>query len=410
MMADTRSRWAAHFDHCVVCGSTATPHQAKGLCVECYRRWLQERFELPAASKTEHWAREHDRCVHCGTSEKKHRARGLCVDCYSAWTEERHRPTPGEQSQARKKVFAGTPTEVLAQAYLTEGRSLQDLAREYGCTRQAIYSRLLQAGVARRTKSDARALALERGKLTVERATDTGEIRQVTLQPTSFDHSFFKTWSPAMAYVLGLLLTDGNLMAGSSRAPGAKTTRTVSSVKLFSKDPEVVEKAKVLLASTHRIGHRPQKGIRGELYVLDISDEELYDDLLRLGLTPKKSLTIDFPDVPTYCLRHFIRGCWDGDGTVYLEGDNPARGCAGFVSGSLRFVEAMEARLVGLGLPPVTVHHETRGSGAWYFRYHGAACARLAHVLYHGVDDSMLYSRKHSIFMRITEHYRAAGQ
>jgi hypothetical protein len=298
---------------------------------------------------------------------------------------------------------------VLAHAYLAEGRSLQDLAREYGCTRQAIYRRLLQGGVAMRAKSDARALALERGKLTVERTNEAGETRQVTLERRSFDHDFIKSWSPAMAYVLGLLFTDGCLVPGSNRAPDSKTNRTVSSVKLAAKDAEVVEKTRALLSSNHLLHHSAKQGIRGETSELEISSEELFEDLLLLGLEPRKSLTIVFPDVPRDCLRHFIRGCWDGDGTVYLEQNNPARGCAGFVSGSRPFVEALVSQLVALGMPTTTLHYEPRGSGAWYFRFHGAACVRLFHILYDGVREGMFYSRKHAVFMQIVAHYESAG-
>lgn len=32
----------------------------------------------------------------------------------------------------------------------------------------------------------------------------------------------------------------------------------------------------------------------------------------------KKMLDIKFPQIPPQSVRHFIRGCWDGDGSVYF--------------------------------------------------------------------------------------------
>jgi len=57
----------------------------------------------------------------------------------------------------------------------------------------------------------------------------------------------------------------------------------------------------------------------GALYVVYINNEKLYDNLVNLGLTPNKSLTMQFPNVPDEFVRHFIRGCWDGDGSVFVD-------------------------------------------------------------------------------------------
>jgi hypothetical protein len=126
---------------------------------------------------------------------------------------------------------------------------------------------------------------------------------------------------------------------------------------------------------------------------------ELYDDLLNLGLTPRKSRTMQFPKIPEPYVRHFIRGCWDGDGSVYLErGRKPA---ASYVTGSRQFAEEMIRQLVNLGLPSVTLHsHQSRHG--FYFRFGTvAACTRLYHVFYDEVPKSMYLSRKFDRFRAI---------
>jgi hypothetical protein len=51
-----------------------------------------------------------------------------------------------------------------------------------------------------------------------------------------------------------------------------------------------------------------------------ISSKKMCNDLIKHGLGPQKSLTFDFPDVPNYLLKHFIRGYFDGDGCITTRG------------------------------------------------------------------------------------------
>ena len=109
----------------------------------------------------------------------------------------------------------------------------------------------------------------------------------------------------------------------------------------------------------------------GALYQFSISNEKLYDDVVNLGLTPNKSLTMQFPNIPNEFVRHFIRGCWDGDGSVYI--DKPSQKIyASFVSGSRDFLEAMVGNLVNAGLPERTIHRHKHTKTSCYFRFTGS--------------------------------------
>ena len=121
----------------------------------------------------------------------------------------------------------------------------------------------------------------------------------------------------------------------------------------------------------------------GALYHFGISNEKLYDDIVNLGLTPNKSLTMQFPNMPNEFVRHFIRGCWDGDGSVYVDKYTRHNTlCASFVSGSLEFVEAMVKNLVKAGLPNRTIHRHTHTKTSCYFRFTGPQVPMLYHYLY----------------------------
>src|SRR3989338_7583602 len=96
---------------------------------------------------------------------------------------------------------------------------------------------------------------------------------------------------------------------------------------------------------------------QGALYGFRFARERLTSDLKNLGILPRKSLTIDFPNVPEVFTADFIRGVFDGDGSVYFEKRSrryPVR--TSFVSSSQEFIEELEVALQQLGLPKRVIH------------------------------------------------------
>ncbi|MCS6306002.1 MAG: hypothetical protein H8K07_20405 [Nitrospira sp.] len=273
------------------------------------------------------------------------------------------------------------------------GQSLNDIAKHYNCTRQYIYKLMTYYGIGRRTNKEARILAIQQGKVSYALG-DSSSGSSIVLQRRVIDESFFKTWTPEMAWVLGVIYTDGCL--------GKPNRISKYHLRIDQKEPELLEKVLVHLKSNAKISFSPRRGIAGALYTIRINNSEIYTDLQRLGLTPAKSLTLQFPSIPSPYVRHFIRGCWDGDGSIYLErGHIPS---ASYVSGSKDFIERFVGHLVHLGLQDRTVYNTVRSKNpSYYIRYTRPQCVELFHVLYDGVDASMYLSRKHDCFKRICD-------
>lgn len=385
--------WSRVSERCVHCGSAEHEHCARGLCVVCYKLWLKERFEVPEIAKR--WSRNHDCCVECGTTERPHTSRGLCRTCYQAATAARHRPDwvcdgPRGLPQALTK-------ERLEDLYVRQGLSLADIAKLFNCTRQNILRYMKRLGIDRRSMQESRVLAITQGKVGYETNDDDGSTTSRVLQRRTVDSDFFKTWSRAMAWVLGVVCTDGNLYEGRPRTnTHAGATPRLS---IGQKDPELLYKVAQLMKCDVPLAHSKGRGMRGELYHLSIGDPTIYRDLLALGITPRKSKTLSFPRVPKAYLRDFIRGCWDGDGTVYT--DDRGRGCASFGSASAAFLDAMVAKLCQLGMPMPTVHTESRSPSYRYFRYFGRNCIRLFHLFYDNTESEMCLHRKYLRFKTI---------
>jgi hypothetical protein len=78
----------------------------------------------------------------------------------------------------------------------------------------------------------------------------------------------------------------------------------------------------------------------------------MYQDIEKLGGTPRKSRTIGFPDIPTELLPHFVRSVADGDGTLSWNGDRPI---LQVYSGSPRFLNGLITAVEqGTGIPAPT--------------------------------------------------------
>ena len=99
-----------------------------------------------------------------------------------------------------------------------------------------------------------------------------------------------------------------------------KRADTVSwRLSIGQKEPELLEKVRAQMGSNALIKFSEKRGVAGAIHTLAIDNATVCADLRQLGVTPRKSLTITFPEMPPDMVRHFIRGCWDGDGSVYWE-------------------------------------------------------------------------------------------
>jgi DNA-binding transcriptional regulator WhiA len=183
------------------------------------------------------------------------------------------------------------------------------------------------------------------------------------------DEDFFKTWSADMAYVLGFVLTDG-CVSGNS-------------FSISQKYPEILERIGSAMKSNY-----PIRKTRN-LHTLTICRKEMVEDLAVLGIGEKKSLTVDFPDVPAVYLPHFIRGVIDGDGWVQDRGY-----VMNVTSGSILFAVKLHEVFNAYGLNG----RIQKQSGAYRVTVSGKEdVARMAELLYENPGDLYL-ARKRTRF------------
>lgn len=210
-----------------------------------------------------------------------------------------------------------------------------------------------------------------------------------------FNRDFFKTWSPPMAYVLGYLYADGTLI-------DPKPSRTCY-VRLTSIDKEHLEKINLLIGRKGKIYSSEPRIIksRGKTYIsqtayyISIGSRELFNDLIRLGLTERKSLTVNFPFIQTTFLPYFLRGNLDGDGCIYI-GNNGKRLQVIFNSGSKNFLKKL-SELFTNNLP-IKVKNTVRSSNCFQLRYSTIEAVKILDFIYKNLDKCPYLERKYLIY------------
>jgi hypothetical protein len=115
-------------------------------------------------------------------------------------------------------------------------------------------------------------------------------------------------WSAEIAWLVGLIATDGNL------------ARTGYRITLTSTDVDLLRRARSYLALPNCIGWS-SGGLGAGACRLQWRHRALYKWLIAVGLTPNKSLTIGKLKIPDEYFADFVRGCIDGDGTVLVYTD-----------------------------------------------------------------------------------------
>lgn len=286
---------------------------------------------------------------------------------------------------AQKKLPDG---ETLRRLYTDEGKSLDDIARMYGATRGGVMSALARYGIERRSKSEARLLALQKGKLPAH-------------QPHNFNRRFFSQWSVPMAYVLGLVYSEAYVGRGHI------------AFSFGQKDRQILENIHILMQSDRELQEFDNHGHLA--WRLVFSSIEMIADLERIGIHPgANSLRITFPSMDGQYRRHFARGYFDGDGSI-------SNGSVRFHSASRVFLEGMQECISSeLGIvgkfcesPPKLIHYP-QGTTGWtraaYVLLYRARAHREAiyHWFYDDVPEGQYLERKRQRFMEsLDESYHS---
>ncbi len=213
----------------------------------------------------------------------------------------------------------------------------------------------------------------------------------------NLDELFFeKINNEEKAYWLGFLSGDGSITENKVRLP------------LAIKDKKYLKKFKKAVKWTGKdYYHKNTNSL--EVYFRSL---KMVTDLAQYHITPRKTFTVRFPDIPKSLERHFIRGAFDADGCI-----NRARrvtrkksgrkyifyGGEFNIEGNKEFVSAVQSRLAVLGLPITSINYP--GKSINRVRYGGINQLKIIYnYLYK--NTNIFLERKKKLFEDIFKNYR----
>lgn len=205
----------------------------------------------------------------------------------------------------------------------------------------------------------------------------------------SLNEEFFDKWSSVMAYILGFWFADGYMRH-------EKSYRIIFS----SGEREVLLKIRARFNSNYSIHQRNKRDFQFTIF-----SKRLYYRLVKLGGRRAKSKIIRFPLVPLKYLNDFIRGYFDGDGSVFYTTyihtkiKRPRTELrSNFTSGSLEFLKDLQSILVGaLGFVKKKICSYNDGS-SWKLGYGTYDTIKLLNFMYYpnypiGLERKALFTK-----------------
>jgi len=172
------------------------------------------------------------------------------------------------------------------------------------------------------------------------------------------NQEFFKTWTSEMSYVLGYITADGCIGVDKSRKKNPFIFNITSAEKMH------LYRIRKALSSQHKVSKKLSGNKRNVAFQLQIRNPIITNDLVSLGILPRKTYNLGPLTIPDQYFSDFIRGFFDGDGSVYIYTvNNTSQIKTSFLSASLPFLTDINERICRiLGIPQKTIHEQ---KSAW---------------------------------------------
>ena len=182
-------------------------------------------------------------------------------------------------------VFSEEDKQEIVRLYVQEGWKTADIGSKYQCSYKTILKLLTKLNVTRRR-------------------------RQIKY---SLDEKYFDNIDTQnKAYTLGFLFADGY----------NSISKFTVSMALQESDGYILDKIRADMKQTKPLEHIDYSNKHdfgyhyGDQVRLLLFSKHLCQTLANWGMVPNKSLVLQFPDIPKKFYRHFIRGYFDGDGSL----------------------------------------------------------------------------------------------
>lgn len=217
-----------------------------------------------------------------------------------------------------------------------------------------------------------------------------GRKRQCTLN----ENYFQELDSKDKAYFLGFIYADGFI---------TKRSQGQSILGLTLAEIEPIDKFKKYIQTDKKVGYYKKTNSYSDKsyeYKLALISDKLVSDIEKLGVTERKTLTLTFPDLKEDLIPHFIRGYFDGDGSVFLHKDSREEYSENVylginICGTKEFLTALSKYLPFIKEGQCIYKEERKETNCWNLKLiSNIRSLELYHYMYKDCDDLYLSRKK----------------
>lgn len=243
------------------------------------------------------------------------------------------------------------------------GKSLNQLAKENITYPNKIKKILLENNIQIRTRKES--VILENIKRTKK-----------------INHNYFSKENSNMAYLLGFYAADGTVRRDSNEIK----------LTLCSIDKNFLEQIKEELQAEREIKtYQDGKGYENSTFVF--SSAQIKEDFKKYNIVPNKTYNFKFPtNLNRKYWIDFIRGYFDGDGTICLSGNYLKWELCAHERNSLE--QIINFFFEEYNIPKINIYQ--RKDGLYYFQYSQNATKQIYKILY--TPNSLFLPRKKQKF------------
>lgn len=191
--------------------------------------------------------------------------------------------------------------------------------------------------------------------------------------------------SEEKSYFLGFIFADGYIHKHYKSKGG------YIGIHIHKNDIEILEMFKKSIKSTGVIY------THGDYSIIRIHNKKLVSDIEKLGCVERKSLILDFPLIDDLYLHHFMRGYFDGDGSIRYSGGKIRKCQCGITSSHIFIEKYMNILVEKCNINKIKTYNR---DNCYCFDYSGRGnCTKIYNFLYK--DATTFLKRKKDKFEEV---------
>ena len=277
------------------------------------------------------------------------------------------------QQNEKKKLKTKIPQEIIEKIIINynKGMGLKASGEEFNISAYVVRNILINNDITIRTQSESAVLS------------------NINRKKYFCNLNYFKTQSSNMAYILGFLAADGYISLNKNEIK----------ITLAQKDAELLEKIKKELEFTGEVKYTvTNKGF--DIATLEITCSEYKKDLAEYNIIPQKTFKFSISkNLDKKYWIDFIRGYWDGDGTICTAGKSAIR--ASLCSAKKETLEQILNFLEeNYNIKKVSIQERAGINTLYYFQYSTTATKQLFKAMYYQ-EDLLYLDRKYKKFCEL---------